>query len=344
MKLRLTRTRLFRYILVLLFSMAAGCGGEKDETAGKICMLTLYGGPNEQPFSAIAWDAASSIANELNWDARVRNVDESGDIAASLDQAAQQDCNLLVAVGADFSAAVVQAATNHPEQNFLLLDQALDPAAANIWADAYDISEPSFLAGYLAAGMSRTGTVATFGGVKFTPVTDFMMGFQAGVEHYNRTKGTAVRTLGYDFRTGSGVFINSFTSQDAAYQAAQEFIAQGADIILPVAGSAFVGAARAARLAPRVLVIGVDTDAALFYEDYADITLTSIIKRLDSSVLEATRAVADGKFSGRSRIGDLASGHVGLAPFHALESEIPEALKREVEALRASIIEQNRTE
>lgn len=327
--------------LFLLCCAIAACGGGTNHANGKICMLTLYGLPDQQPFSAIAWQAVSSIADELGWDTSLRDAGEAGNIPAYIDQMISTNCDLLIGTGSDFSTAIVQAAQEHPQQKFLLLDQALDPAQPNIWSDGYDISEASFLAGYLAAGMSRTGVVATFGGIKITPVTDFMFGFQAGVEYYNRSKGTAVRTLGYDYRSDSGVFIASFTSTEAAYQATQEFIAQGADIVLPVAGNAFAGAAQAAKENSGVLVIGVDVDAVLFYEEYADIILTSIIKRLDTSVLEAARAAAQGTFSGQSRIGDLASGHVGLAPFHAFENEVPEALKNELRSVQASIIANN---
>ena len=63
------------------------------------------------------------------------------------------------------------------------------------------MNEGTFLAGYLAAGMTETGIVATFGGINIPPVTVFMDGFVMGVAYYNEVKGTDVQVLGWDVNT-----------------------------------------------------------------------------------------------------------------------------------------------
>ena len=55
-----------------------------------------------------------------------------------------------------------------------------------------------FLGGYLAAAMTQTGTLATFGGDKIPTVTIFMDGFSHGIAYYNPQKGTDVELLGWD--------------------------------------------------------------------------------------------------------------------------------------------------
>ena len=68
----------------------------------------------------------------------------------------------------------------------------------------------TFLGGYLAAGMSETGVVCTFGGVNIPPVTEFMVGFQNGVEYYNAEKGADVTVLGWDNELNDGAFTGNF--------------------------------------------------------------------------------------------------------------------------------------
>ncbi len=76
------------------------------------------------------------------------------------------------------------------------MDFAYTPAIPNILGLVFDTKSASMLQGYLAAGMSNTGVVGTFGGIKIGPVVDFMNGFAAGINYYNQQKGTHVAAQG----------------------------------------------------------------------------------------------------------------------------------------------------
>ena len=79
----------------------------------------------------------------------------------------------------------------------------------------YATNQAAFLAGYLAAGMSKTGVIGTFGGINIGgPVTDFMDGFVWGADYYNKEKGTKVKVLGWDPAKKDGVFVGDFNSID----------------------------------------------------------------------------------------------------------------------------------
>ena len=80
---------------------------------------------------------------------------------------------------------------------------------------AYAVDQPGFLNGYLAAGISKTGKVGTYGGIQFPAVTAFMDGFYDGVQHYNQVKGAkSVEVLGWDPTTQTGLFAGNFDSTD----------------------------------------------------------------------------------------------------------------------------------
>ena len=64
--------------------------------------------------------------------------------------------------------------------------------------------QDGFLGGYLAAGMTKTGKVATFGGAQFPTVTIYMDGFWDGVQYYNRKHSTNVQVLGWNEQTQKG--------------------------------------------------------------------------------------------------------------------------------------------
>ena len=110
----------------------------------------------------------------------------------------------------------------------------------------FDTAQAAFLAGYLAAGYSKSGKVATYGGLKIPPVTIFMDGFADGVAYYNQQKSKNVQVLGWDKATQNGTFAESFTDQDKGKALSDTFVAQGADVIMPVAGGTGLGTAAAA--------------------------------------------------------------------------------------------------
>ncbi len=124
-------------------------------------------------------------------------------------------------------------------------------------------NQAAFLAGYLAAGTSKTGVLGTFGGINIGgPVTDFMDGFVWGADYYNKVKGTNVKVLGWDPAKKDGVFVGDFNSIDKGKDIAKSMVDEGADIILPVAGKVGQGSAALAMElgADKLKIIGVDTD------------------------------------------------------------------------------------
>ena len=85
-------------------------------------------------------------------------------------------------------------------------------------------------------------------------------------------------------------------------------------------------------------LIGVDNDWAVTFPEFADIVLTSIEKRFDVSVVQASKAIVGETFTGGIHIGTLETGEVGLSPFHNLEALISERVKTDLEKIVADII------
>ena len=211
----------------------------------------------------------------------------------------------------------------------------------NVLGQVFATDEAAFLAGYLAAGVSKSGVVGTFGGINIPTVTIFMDGFYYGVQHYNKTKGTSVQVLGWDPAKKEGLFTNNFSNLDDGRAFAKNLHDEGADIVIPVAGPVGLGsAALAAELGVDALkIIGVDVDQYVTDPEHRGVYLTSVEKKMDSTVLAAIKAAMDGTFQGGVVVGTLKSGGVGLAPYHDLDAAVPAELKAEIEALSKGIID-----
>ena len=164
------------------------------------------------------------------------------DYDPNLANSVTKGCNYIQSVGGLMGDATKKVATANPNTQFSIVD-ADNQGLANVFPIQFETQQAAFLAGYLAAGYSKTGKVGTYGGLPIGPVTIFMDGFADGVAHYNKAKGKNVQVLGWDKATQKGLFTNDFVKQEAGKQQSDTLVAQGADVILPVAGGAGLGTA-----------------------------------------------------------------------------------------------------
>jgi len=250
----------------------------------------------------------------------------------------------MVTVGFLMGAATEAAAKANPNQKFAIVDCSYKTGCLtgakepNIDQLTYNTVQDGFLGGYLAAGMTKTGKVATFGGIELPTVTIYMDGFYDGVQYYNSKHGKNVQVLGWNEKTQKGSFTGDFTNQTKGQTLTQTFISEGADIIFPVAGNVGLGAAKAVQSAGgKVDMEWVDVDGCVSAATYCPYFITSVEKGVTASVKAAVLSVASGSFQGGSYIGTLTNGGAVLAPFHDFASKIPAALQNELKQVQAGI-------
>jgi len=208
----------------------------------------------------------------------------------------------------------------------------------NVAGLTFQTDEAAFLAGYLAAGMTQTGTVASFGGLQIPTVTIFMKGFQAGVKYYNQKHNASVVALGWDDVAQQGVFVGNFDSTDDGHNTAESLQQEGADIIMPVAGPVGLGSAAYCQESESCLIIGVDQDWYESAPEYRSVELSSVLKKINVAVYDTIKAVQDGTFQGGTTNFTIADGGVDLAPFHDFDSQVPDSLKSEIDQAKADLI------
>lgn len=310
----------------------------------KACQVTDVGGVDDKGFNQTAFKGVTDASSEFGMEAVVLESQAETDYAPNIQSLIDQGCSIIVTVGFLLGDATKEAANANPDVPFTIVDFAYaegDITNNNVLGQIFNTDEAAFLAGYLAAGMTKTGTVGTFGGVNIPPVTIFMDGFYYGVQKYNADNGTDVQVLGWNPADQSGLFTENFESLDDGRTFAQNLVDEGADIVMPVAGPVGLGsAALASELGTdKLMIIGVDADQ--FGTDTANqnVYLTSVLKNMDVTTYNAIAAVVGGTFEGGVTIGDLANGGVGLAPYHAFEDAVPQELKDQIETIKAGIID-----
>ncbi len=250
------------------------------------------------------------------------------DYVPNINSFVAEKCDMIITVGFLLGDATKAAAEANPDIKFSIVDYAYDPAIPNVLGQVYATDEAAFLAGYLAAGVSKTGIVGTFGGINIPPVTDLHERHRARHRILQQAEGREreAARLGPARKACSPA--TSTRSSDGR-DFAKNLNDEGADIVMPVAGPVGQGsAALATELgADKLKIIGVDVDQYLTDPDHKAVFLTSVLKRMDSTTVAAIKQGVDGSFKGGVIVGNLASGGVGLAPYHDLDSAVPADLK-----------------
>jgi basic membrane protein A and related proteins len=314
------------------------------------CMVTDTGGIDDRSFNASSW-AGMQAAATANSNITVKYLQSttSSDYTPNINTFLSEKCGIIVTVGFLMGPATEAAAKAHPSQKFAIVDCSYASGCLtgtvekNIDQLTYNTVQDGFLGGYLAAGMTKTGKVATFGGEDFGTVTIYMDGFYDGVQYYNKQHGTKVQVLGWNETTQKGSFTGDFTNQTKGETLTQTFISEGADIIFPVAGNVGLGAAKAvqdadaAAGADKVNMFWVDTDGCVSAPQYCKYFITSVTKGIVPSVSTAVQSAANGTFTGGTYVGTLTNGGAVLSPYHDFASVVPASLQAELKTVQMGI-------
>jgi basic membrane protein A len=209
----------------------AGASLHKAHATGKTilaCEVTDTGGRDDKSFNQSAYQglldavkAAKSLKVTVN--TKVASSKSSSDYVPNINSFVSQKCNIIVTVGFLMANDTWTSANNNPKQHFAIVDNTNgDPnrytsgcaTASNLLGLTYQTDQAGFLGGYVAAALSKTHVIATYGGMQFPSVTLYMDGFVAGARYYNAhlPKGAkAVKVRGWDPNAQKGSFVGSFT-------------------------------------------------------------------------------------------------------------------------------------
>ncbi len=314
------------------------------------CMVTDTGGIDDKSFNQSSWEGmhAAQAAEPSKIQITYLPSTTSADYASNISTFIGRKCGIIVTVGYLMADATEAAAKANPNQKFAIVDCSYaseclpSPKLGNIDQLVFNTVQDGFLGGYLAAGMTRTGIVATYGGEDFGTVTIYEDGFWDGVEYYNAHHHTNVKVLGWSEKSQRGSFIGNFTDLAAGQALTNTFIGEGADIIFPVAGGVGLGTAKAIQIADssgkHVLMEWVDTDGCISAAQYCKYMLTSVTKGIVAAVKNAVLSAANNTWvAGNTYIGTLANGGAVMSPYHDLASQVPAALKAEILTLESEI-------
>jgi len=336
--------------VLTVIALLTACTAKEDDVF-KVGFVTDTGGIDDQSFNTTQWRGVERAVEELGVEAKYIQSDEATQYEPNLTEFASQEYDLVIASGFFLGGDLAKVAALYPDVSFTIVDYAYpDPFGVpegvvgnaecipNVMGQVFKTDQAAFLAGYLAAGMTQTGTVGYFGGAKIPTVTIFGVGFQAGMEYYNQVHGTDVSLIGWDNETGEGLFTGDFEDLTKGKEATESLFDEGADIFIPVGGLIGTPGFDVARERGGY-GIWVDVDGYNLLPQARDVLLTSVMKNMDNSCYDVVKETMDGEFDGCGvYVGSLENGGVGIADYHDLAGAVPDELKAEIKDLQAKII------
>ncbi|RPI29570.1 MAG: BMP family ABC transporter substrate-binding protein [Chloroflexota bacterium] len=327
--------KILRFCLVLLAAsvVVAACASPTPEVERKLKVGVVVdaGSELDKSFNEFTLKGASEAAQAAGFDFIYVSPQSSSDYERSIvDLIATENPNLVITVGFRMGDATARVAQKHPEIHFAIMDNAYYPGAgcaenvtncyseegglSNVTSLMFAEDEIGYLAGVLAACMSRSGKIASVAGVEIPPVVRFVTGYQNGA-----------RSIDPDIVLFNQ-YVPDFNDPATGHVVAQDFISQGADVIFGAAGNTGNGALLAAH-EYGAKAIGVDVDQYYTYPDVRSSLITSASKNVDVAASAAVRDFAAGKLAPGIRVANLSNGGVGLAPYHDWDSRIPQDCK-----------------
>ena len=331
----------------LTVSVASTTMSASAATKFKACVVTDTGGINDRSFNQSAYAGAKDAAKaDSNIVPSYLSSGSSNDYTPNINTFIGEKCGIIITVGFLMDPATAKAANAHPSQKFAIVDDApVVKAGTHVEALQYETDQAGFLGGILAAGMSKTGTVATYGGENFSAVTLYENGFVAGVRYYDKTYGKTVKVLGWTppksacslaACPGKGTFVNSFTNATLGKQITLGDYSNGADIVFPVAGSVGLGSVAAAQQdGAGHYVMWVDSNGCVSDATDCKYFVGTVAKGVEPSVEAAILSAAKGTFKAGSYVGTLKNNGTGLELGGV---KVPSKLKAEIATAKAGII------
>lgn len=316
---KLIAVLLFAAMLVGMMVGLTGCTGV-DNTKLKIALVVAdkFG---DRSF----YDSSKAGLERLaaDFDVETSTIECNGENHANQMRNAADKANIVVCVGWEFYD-IETIAPEYPDVRWIWVDNATTAPVSNVLNITYAQNEGSFLAGYIAAAMSKTGVVGAVGGEDSDTINDFIVGFEQGAKYFSADTQTVHN------------YTDSYDDVAKGKDCALQLHEQNADVVFQIASAAGDGVFQAAK-EEGFYAIGVDSDQKFIDED---VIICSMKKEVGNSIYAAIKDYINNDTSrwGTTWVTGISDGYVGIGyGEEGAKQQVSDDLKAEVEALAEQI-------
>ena len=313
--------------VALAVALVGAQASAAHKTAGfSACLVTDIGGLNDKSFNHDAYLGLLQAERQLHVKGRVVQSKSPADYIPNLQSCVRNGAGITIAVGFLMTDAIDAVGKSYPHNKFAIVDvdvASLKHHPKGVLGLIFKEQQAGYLVGYAAglwAKSHHAPAVGSVGGLKIPPVDRYIAGFQFGAKRAD----PGVKTL--------NDYSQDFVVQAKCKEKALNQIAQGSAVEFQVAGQCGLGVLDAAH-SKNVLGIGADADQGYL----GSWVMTSALKRVDTSVLDAIKAAKGGSTfkGGRNAIFDATNKGVGVGKW---SPRVPASIRSAV-AMQAVLLE-----
>ena len=301
----------------------AGCTHHHGPRPGQttLGMVTDVGGLGDRSFNDSAYRGLLHAQSALGAYVQVLQSRSAADYQPNLIALTNLHFQMIYAIGFLMSLDLDQVAKANPTQKYAIIDAVVDDP--NVVSVTFREQDGSFLAGALAAMVSKTHHIAFLGGQDIPLLRKFEAGYIAGAREVDPSIVVDVK------------YVGSFDDVAAGQELSDVLYNGGADIIYAAAGKAGLGTVDAVKSRTGCYMIGVDSDQ----DDLAPgKVLTSMVKKVDVAVYDVAKAMHDGTPIHGHVVFGLKDGAIGLTNFRYTKSAIGAANLARLSTIEAAIV------
>lgn len=250
----------------------------------------------------------------------------------ALEDVSEQNYDIIIVGTFDMDEALTKVAAQHPDKKYIMFDYEMDYKDGknkNVYSMRYKANEGSFLAGALAAKMSKTHKLGFVGGMDIPLINDFFVGYVQGAQYVDKN----IKAL--------PSYVGNFNDPAKGKEMSLAQYNQGIDVVYNAAGQTGLGVLDAAKEVKKY-AIGSDSDQSMLYKDdteKANLILTSTLKRVDNSIVRAIDKYTKGELEfGKCEVLGLKEECVGLAENEFFNKNVPEDVRKELKDLSSKIV------
>jgi basic membrane protein A len=306
-----------RILAAALAATAIMLGGSTLAEAKQLRVALLLPGPiTDGTFNTAAYQGIK--AAEKKYDIKVsyqENVTFAQSESALLHYA-RDGYDVVIGHGYQFGDPAKKIHKRFPKTWFIVNTAKVSEAPNlasfdNRWGDA------GYVAGAVAALVTKTGTIAHIGGIPVPVIKEYNQGFMTGAKRFN----PKVKVL--------SAYVGSFSDIAKGKEITLSLIERGADVVTATGNESVIGTIQAAK-EKGVMAIGTAFDSASFAPDTI---VTTAIVRFDVNIDMAIGLVASGKIQPKNYLLGFNENGLALAPYRKFDSKISAADKAKIAQL-----------
>jgi basic membrane lipoprotein Med (substrate-binding protein (PBP1-ABC) superfamily) len=294
----------------------------------KVALVTDLGKIDDGTFNQYAYEGMQGASKCFGFQTSYIETASQADYAKNIATALTSKPTVIVTVGFLLATDTLAAATANPNVKFIGIDQFQTSYPANYVGVTFREDQGGYLAGTMAALLTKSKVVGVVGGREdVPPVVRYVNGFEKGAKAID----PSINVL--------HTYNESFTDPAKGASDAQQFMGEGADVVFGAGGPTGSGGVTAATKAGK-WGIGVDQDEyfttfASGKTEGAKFLATSALKRVDLGVFQNIVEALKGSFKGSAFELTAANGGITYAPPH--DATIPADVSTKLEQVRKGL-------